>query len=155
MNIREDLGATSNPPVETRANINAPAGADNTAKYPVNTNIFIVSNSRYADIRFSNGSLFTGFVYAPYMTFNYANSSGQEPTVLLGGMIVSDYVISTLGYFVGVKPDNDLVGYLTGSGSGGGVPPSVTPPPPPEILPTPDRTWKFLPSDRRSFVVYR
>lgn len=82
--------------------------------YP-NTNIFLVSCDESANIRlssFDNGGPFVemngffGFIYAPYMTFKaYGENSGGGSIRMLGGMTVSDYIISDSMSIVSCYPD--------------------------------------------------
>lgn len=91
-----------------------------------NVNIWVESCSESADIQFGVGSdgkglqnnLFFGYVYAPYMT--YVDLSCGENTGggvrMVGGLIVSDYVISGYYEFVYARPSMsvDSIGITTG-----------------------------------------
>lgn len=80
-----------------------------------NVNIYVISCSESADIQFGGddvmNNLYFGYVYAPYMTYVDKGSGGGAKTI--GGLIVSDYVIT--GYYryiycLPTKSLNDLVG---------------------------------------------
>ncbi len=80
-----------------------------------NVDIYVISCSESADIQFGGdgvmNNLYFGYVYAPFMTYVDKGSGGGAKTI--GGLIVSDYVIS--GYYrytycLPSKTINELVG---------------------------------------------
>ncbi len=78
-----------------------------------NVNIFLVSSSESADIRFSNvndtvpmNNIFFGYVYAPYMTYMDTASGGGLKSV--GGLIVSDYIMAGNYTYVFAVPDQQI-----------------------------------------------
>ncbi len=91
-----------------------------------NVNIYVISCSESADIQFGGdgvmNNLYFGYVYAPFMT--YVDKGAGGGAKVIGGLIVSDYVIT--GYYrytycLPTKSINDLVGddfeYLRPTGS--------------------------------------
>lgn len=79
-----------------------------------NVNIYVESCHESADIQFGmdasrkyiQNNLFFGYVYAPYMTYVDIGSGGGVKIV--GGLIVSDYVISGFYQYVYCRPDRSL-----------------------------------------------
>lgn len=100
--------------------------ADGSVDRPT-TNIFLVSVEENADIRLARSAdgvdfsqnKFFGFLYAPYMTMRgYVFSSGSGGMRMLGGMIVSDYIIQDWHSFMGCYPTfmpNQLMGNANAS----------------------------------------
>lgn len=83
-----------------------------------NVNIFIVSMSESANFRAAvkdhNDTLiemntFFGFYYAPYMTYIDNTGKGRTGVKHVGGMIVSDYIMSGDNEYVYARPDRDLM----------------------------------------------
>ncbi len=80
-----------------------------------NVNIWVISCSESADIQFGGddvmNNLYFGYVYAPYMTYVDKGSGGGVKSI--GGLIVSDYVITGYYRYMYCIPDKsieDLVG---------------------------------------------
>lgn len=78
-----------------------------------NVNIFIVSSSESADIRLSipgkttaMNNLYYGYIYAPYMTYIDMATGGGLKSV--GGIIVSDYIMSGAYEYVFALPDQGI-----------------------------------------------
>ena len=78
-----------------------------------NVNIFLVSSSESADIRLATpgittamDNVFFGYIYAPYMTYIDMVKGGQLKYV--GGLIVSDYIISGSAKYVFALPDQNI-----------------------------------------------
>lgn len=76
----------------------------------IHNNIYLISDSEYADIDLNAPmSFFGGFVYAPYMTFKTigGNADGQGIAVA-GGLIVSDYILDDKRGYMFFKPSIDI-----------------------------------------------
>lgn len=82
-----------------------------------NVNIFIVSSSESANFRIAvkdhndqmvEGNVYFGYYYAPYMTYIDNTAKGRTGLKQVGGMIVSDYVMSGDNQYVFAKPDQEL-----------------------------------------------
>lgn len=80
--------------------------------YP-NTNIYLVSVSEGTELRFGNtidgttvmqSSVF-GYLYAPYVTFKDFDTSSKKTPKFIGGLIVSDFVISGNNSYLACYPD--------------------------------------------------
>ncbi|MBQ8791281.1 MAG: leucine-rich repeat protein [Ruminiclostridium sp.] len=62
----------------------------------IHNNVFLITMSENADMDFSGGqNVFSGFIYAPYMTFNSEGIYSPANSGMIGGMVVSDFVQST------------------------------------------------------------
>ena len=83
---------------------------DGTINYP-HTNIYITALGINSTLNFAEmDNIFTGYIYAPYMSFN-AHSPGGALR-MIGGIIVSDFVINSSNYYYYLKSDigmEDLV----------------------------------------------
>lgn len=81
-----------------------------------NVNIYVESCSESADMQFGSmlgsqiqNDLFFGYVYAPYMTYvDLDVSEGGGGVRMVGGLIVSDYVISGFYQYVYCRPDKSI-----------------------------------------------
>lgn len=82
-----------------------------------NVNIFIVSASESANFHIAvkdhndkmiEGNVYFGYYYAPYMTYIDNTAKGRTGLKHVGGMIVSDYVMSGDNQYVFAKPDQEL-----------------------------------------------
>lgn len=80
--------------------------------YP-NTNIYLVSVSESAELRFGStidgttvmqSSVF-GYLYAPYVTYKDFDTSSKKTPKFIGGLIVSDFVISGNNSYLACYPD--------------------------------------------------
>lgn len=80
--------------------------------YP-NTNIYLVSISEGTELRFGStidgttvqeSSIF-GYLYAPYVTFKDFDTSSKNTPKFIGGLIVSDFVISGNNSYLACYPD--------------------------------------------------
>lgn len=72
-------------------NPNNPARA-----FYIHNNVFIATISKNAIMDFSGGqNLYSGFVYAPYMTYNSEGVYSPAQSGMIGGMIVSDFIQSS------------------------------------------------------------
>ena len=69
----------------------------------IHTNIFFVSNdvNTSLDLNFQNVGI-TGFVYAPFMTLELKNN--ETALSMIGGIIVSDYIMSSTRSFICTLP---------------------------------------------------
>lgn len=103
----------------TGSNYCYPGDIDGSKKYASveqkpNVNIFLVSCLESAQIILANPNLmsnamnnvFCGFVYAPYMTYIDTSSGGGLKSI--GGLIVSDYIMSGDYSYVFAQPDQSI-----------------------------------------------
>lgn len=74
--------------------------------YYTHNNVFIVTISKNAKMDFTAGqNQCCAFIYAPYMTYNPSGVFGTTENGMLGGMIVSDYMMAPHNnYYFGTVP---------------------------------------------------
>ena len=61
----------------------------------IHNNVFLATVSKNAIMDFSGGqNMYSGFVYAPYMTYNSEGVYSPAQSGMIGGMIVSDFIQS-------------------------------------------------------------
>ena len=61
----------------------------------IHNNVFLATISKNAIMDFSGGqNMYSGFVYAPYMTYNSEGVYSPAQSGMIGGMIVSDFIQS-------------------------------------------------------------
>lgn len=69
---------------------------DPTRAFYIHNNVFLATISKNAIMDFSGGqNMLSGFIYAPYMTFNSEGIYGPAESGMVGGMIVSDFIQSS------------------------------------------------------------
>lgn len=80
------------------------SAADENKRYVyIHNNIFFVSNDINTSIDLNNQDVgITGFVYAPFMTLELKNN--ELALTMIGGIIVSDYIMSTTRSFICTIP---------------------------------------------------
>lgn len=87
--------------------------------YP-NVNIFLASDSENAQIYFGSSKygdgvrdVYFGYVYAPYMTFSFEGKGAEDVSMrAMGGLVVSDIVLSSGTGFVFAQPDISIPGLV-------------------------------------------
>lgn len=68
---------------------------DPARAFYIHNNVFLATVSKNATMDFSGGqNLYSGFVYAPYMTYNSEGVYSPAESGMIGGMIVSDFIQS-------------------------------------------------------------
>lgn len=81
-----------------------------------NVNIYLVSCNESADMQFATdisgttiqNDMFFGYVYAPYMTYFDVDTGGSGGVRMVGGLIVSDYVVSGYYDYVFCRPTKNI-----------------------------------------------
>ncbi len=67
------------------------ATSPNNKPYYIHNNVFMVTVEKNADMDFSAGrNILSGYIYAPYMTFDADGIFGNTESAMVGGIIVSD-----------------------------------------------------------------
>lgn len=78
-------------------------------------NILLISDDKNAEIDMqASKSFFSGYIYAPYMTFRTIGGSSSG-MAMAGGLIVSDYVLDDRRGYIFVAPTFDISGLMGGA----------------------------------------
>ncbi len=68
---------------------------DPARAFYIHNNVFLATISKNAIMDFSGGqNMYSGFIYAPYMTYNSEGVFAPAQSGMIGGMIVSDFIQS-------------------------------------------------------------
>lgn len=93
--------------------------SDPARAFFIHNNVFLCTISKNAIMDFSGGqNMYSGFVYAPYMTYNSEGVYEQTQSGMIGGMIVSDFIQSAANdNYVCMLPYDYYDRYVNSSGT--------------------------------------